>query len=161
MSAIGYVSRHVLPTAAALLPPVMDSPEAWNLLLAIGRQESRFQFRRQQPNGPARGFFQFELGGVEGVLEHPSSHSSAVSVLKAMGYPLADAKVIQLALEHNDILAACFARLLLWTDLRSLPPSDNPTQGWLIYLATWRPGKPRPETWAANFNAAWADELQT
>jgi hypothetical protein len=161
MSAAPYIARHILPAAAALLPSVMDSPEASALLMAIGRQESKFQARRQLPNGPARGFWQFELGGVEGVLEHPSSHASAVRVMEALGYPLASARDVHLAIEHNDVLAACFARLLLWTDPRALPSEDNPTQGWLIYLATWRPGRPHASTWAAHFDAAWTTTERT
>jgi len=150
-----YVVRHVLPVAAELLPAVMDMPPAWALLVAIGRQESRFLYRRQLPKGPARGFWQFEVAGVDGVLEHPRSRQSALDVLTTLGYP-EDAGAVHLALEHNDVLAACFARLYLWTDPRALPLPTDPTQGWLLYLATWRPGKPKPETWSSHFAAGWA-----
>jgi hypothetical protein len=159
-----YVLHHVFPAAASLLPPEMDRPPAWRLLAAIGMQESAFTYRRQiaaerggeRLYGPARGWFQFEMGGVEGVLEHKASREHAANVLDTLGYPLANARDVHLAIEHNDVLAACWARLLLWTDPRALPTVEKPNDGWLIYLATWRPGKARPEKWQANYAAAWA-----
>lgn len=30
--------------------------------------------------------------------------------------------------------------------------------GWTQYLATWRPGKPHPQTWTEHFTAAWATD---
>ena len=60
------------------------------------------------------------------------------------------------AIEYQDVLAACFARLLLWTDARPLPNADEPEAGWEIYQRTWRPGRPHQATWAANFAAGWA-----
>lgn len=48
--------------ALRLLPPAMDTVKARVMLLAIGLQESAFAARRQAGNGPARGFWQFELG---------------------------------------------------------------------------------------------------
>jgi hypothetical protein len=166
MTAQGYVASVVIPAATQLLPPLMDSRPGWAMLLAIGRQESGFKYRRQVAGradghttyGPARGWWQFELGGVEGVLEHPASRQAAAGVLDAIGYQDAGARDVHLALEHNDVLACAFARLLLWTDPRALPLGDNPTQGWLIYLSTWRPGRPHAHTWAHHYENAWATE---
>lgn len=161
-----YVARCVIPEAAKLLPEVMDSTPAWAMLIAIGRQESGFRYRRQVSGrqqgettfGPARGFWQFEMGGVEGVLEHHGTREHASAVLRTMGYSGADARMAHLAIEDNDVLACVFARLLLWADPRGLPLEDDPTQGWLIYLASWRPGHPHPHTWASNFANAWETE---
>lgn len=152
-----HVARAVLPAAYSLLPTQMASPQASALLLAIGLQESRFLVRRQYGGGPARGWWQFEVGGLEGVLEHPSSRLSATGVLAVLGYAGATAREVHQALEHNDVLAAAMARLLLWTDARLLPQTPRDAgEGWQQYRRTWRPGKPRPETWGEYFTSAWA-----
>lgn len=151
-----YVATHVYPVMSALLPVAMTSPQAFAMLTAIGLQESRFMVRRQYGPGPARGFWQFEMGGVEGVLEHSASRGAAVNVCAVLGYNPGDTRGVHLALEHNDVLAACFARLLLWTDPRMVPQdASKSTDGWIQYLACWRPGRPHPETWAGHFTAAW------
>ncbi len=160
-----YVLNHVLPVSAALLPPQMDTPAARAMLVSIGLQESGFRYRRQvagrgtdgtRAYGPARGWWQFEMGGTEGVLEHRASRESAAAVLTVLGYGSPNAREVHLALEHNDVLASCFARLLLWTDPRMLPQdASKGPDAWLAYYSTWRPGKPRPQTWAAHFAAAW------
>ena len=154
MNATGlYVVGHVFPIVAALLPQ-MASREAFALLAAIALQESKFRARRQYGNGPARGFWQFELGGVEAVLEHLASRDAARGVCDVLGYP-ADERAIHLALEHSDVLAACFARLLLWTDPRALPGPERGPDAWLQYLACWRPGKPHAATVAQCFSDGW------
>ena len=48
------------------------------------------------------------------------------------------------ALEHDDVLAAAFGRLLLWTDPRAPPAVGDESGAWALYLRCWRPGKPRP-----------------
>lgn len=160
-----YITRCVIPATARLLPLVMDATPAWAMLLAIGRQESGFRHRRQVAGrrngetvyGPARGWWQFEMGGTEGVLEHPSTRQVASDVLQTLGYGGADARTAHLALEHNDVLACAFARLLLWTDPRALPTdAHGAPQAWLIYLATWRPGEPHVSSWNGHFDNAWA-----
>lgn len=156
MSVSRYLVAHVLPTVSALLPPRMSTPKAWALVMAIGRQESRLKHRRQLPNGPARGWWQFETGGITGVLGHGESRDTARGIAETLGYTPSIAG-LHLAVEHNDVLAMAFARLLLWTDGRKLPGLDESDLGWRIYVATWRPGKPHPETWAACFAAGWAD----
>lgn len=154
MNATGlYVTQHVYPVMLSLLP-TMGEPAALALMTAIALQESRFTARRQYGNGPARGFWQFEMGGVEQVLEHPAARPHAEGLLRVLGYPR-DERTIHLALEHNDVLAACFARLLLRPDPRALPAADRPTDGWLQYLACWRPGKPHAATWAQCFSDGW------
>lgn len=147
----------VYEAAFELLPPRMDSPAARAILTTIGRQESRFEHRIQlignhrrwweSLKGPARGMWQFERAGVRGVLQHPASRDHARQVLEALRYP-AKVRVIHRALAHNDILACCIARLLLWTDPHALPtPAAPASESWAYYLRTWRPGKPKPETW--------------
>lgn len=144
--------RDIIGPAAALLPS-MDSPKARMMLLAIGLQESRFEHRRQI-GGPARGFWQFESGGgVRGVLTHKTSAYDAAKICPARGVGSSTKEVYE-RLENDDILACCFARLLLLTDPRSLPMIGDVDGAWDYYFRNWRPGKPHPETWPALYEQA-------
>lgn len=130
--------------ALHLLGPKYDSQPARNLIAAIGYQESNFQFRKQI-KGPARGFWQFELGGgVKGVMTHHSTKEEAKRIARIREVDFIPEN-IYLALEYDDILAACFARLLLWTDPKPMPITQE--DAWQYYLRNWRPGKPHPERW--------------
>lgn len=149
-----YITECVYPVVARLLPKY-SSPNAWAHMTAIGLQESAFTYRRQQPKGPARGWWQFEEIGVRGVLQHLKTASDAAAICLLLGYDPTDSEAIHLAIEDNDVLAACFARLNLRTDSRPLPDKDHSTDGWLIYLSVWRPGKPRPGKWPKYFEEAW------
>lgn len=145
--------------ALALLPAKMDTPAARVMLLAIGLQESRFQHRRQI-GGPARGFWQFEKGGgVRGVLLHASTREQAQSVCKARGVP-ATADAVYEALDKDDVLAAAFARLLLWSDPQALPTVGATDAAWALYLRTWRPGRPHPQTWPDLYRQAAAEVVR-
>jgi hypothetical protein len=156
MLMIEFASRHIIPAAYALLPDVMNSPRATAMLLAIALQESKFHYRRQQPNGPAHGFWQFEQGGgVKGVLEHHESKPHIVWVLSTLRYP-ANPAICHRAIQDNDILGCVFARLLLWTDPDGLPDKGDVNTAWEMYLRCWRPGKPKPDTWDDNYAEAWA-----
>lgn len=153
------IRREAILPALALLPARMNSPAAVALLLAIGLQESRLTHRRQI-GGPARGLWQFERGGgVRGVLEHPSSKALAAAVCEARGVEPIAGRVYD-ALEDDDVLAAAFARLLLWTDPKPLPAMGDTQAGWDCYIRTWRPGKPHRRTWDALYaQAAGAREV--
>lgn len=151
-----YLYRHMLPAAYGVLPPAMRSPKASAMLLAIALQESGCVHRRQV-RGPARGFFQFEAGGVYGVKTHRASKPHLEAALSQLIYK-SDLPTNQLLslLEHNDVVACVCARLLLRTDAEPLPDPDHGNEGYKIYLRTWRPGKPHVETWPRHFAAAWA-----
>lgn len=143
----------VLP-ALALLPSQMNSPFARVMLYAIGLQESRFQYRRQLGNGPARGYWQFERGGgVAGVMAHPATREYAEHLCRERKVNFIRAHVWK-ALEHDDVLAAGFARLLIWSDAAPLSTIKTPQDAWNLYLRTWRPGKPHRATWDQFFLAA-------
>lgn len=145
--------RDIICPAAALLPS-MDSPKARMMLLAIGLQESRFEHRRQIGGGPGRGFWQFEKGGgVRGVLQHKASAYDAAKICHARGVGSSTKEVYE-RLENDDILACCFARLLLLTDPRSLPMIGDVDGAWDYYERNWRPGKPHPETWPELYEQA-------
>lgn len=156
--------RNAVDTALNILPRKMDTPAARTIMLAIAYQESALKHRRQV-GGPARGYWQFEQGGgVRGVLTHPASKPHIRSVLEGLDYNQdASAAECYAAIEHNDVLAAAFARLLLWTDAEPLP--TDAAGAWALYLRTWRPGKPHISVWDANFrqarreNYAMADDV--
>lgn len=155
MSMLAHVHRFILPAAYALLPHAMASPEASLLLLAIAVQESGCRCRRQW-SGPAHGIYQFEAGGgVAGVIVHHASAPIIAHVLAALLYPVrVDAAYT--AIEHNDVLATCFARCLLWTDPAPLPAVGNVDDAWGTYVRNWRPGNPHWNTWAASYAKARA-----
>ena len=143
------VRSTIIDPALNLLPERMTSDRAIVLLLAIGLQESRFTSRIQIGGGPGRGFFQFERGGgVAGVLRHPVSRDAALRVCEARGVAPVPAQVYW-RLESDDVLAAAFARLLLFTDPAPLPKIGECAKSWDYYLRTWRPGKPHRHTWDA------------
>lgn len=140
------ITQQAIEPAYALLPAAMRSKEATLMPLAIGLQESRFEHRRQI-GGPARGFWQFERGGgVRAVLRHPVTKIHAITLCAARGVRPVAADVYA-ALEHDDVLAAGFARLLLYSDPAPLPALGDEAGAWAYYLRNWRPGKPHPQTW--------------
>lgn len=143
-------NANVLTPALALLPGRMDTKPARRLLLAIALQESGLIHRRQV-RGPAVSFWQFEPNGIIGVLRHPASSAMAESACAARGVP-ADLAPVYDAMERDDVLGACFARLLLWTDPRPMPTKG--AEGWTLYLRCWRPGKPHPARWPMCWNKA-------
>lgn len=137
-------------------PGISDA--ARRLLLAIALQESgpelvaRYQNSPNPNPGPARGFYQFERsGGCAGVLNHRASAAAARRVCTALTV-LPDPAAVWRALEGHDVLATCFARLLLYTDPAKLPEEADPA--WEYYRRTWRPGKPHPNVWERNWNTA-------
>lgn len=134
------VVEKAIKPAMAMLPARLRSREAVVMLLAIGLQESLFKYRRQMGNGPARGWWQFERGGgTAGVLQHRASSALALDVCRARGVAAAVGDV-HLNFENDDVLAAAFARLLLWTDPKTLPGLNDVDGAWQLYLRTWRPG---------------------
>lgn len=142
----------VIRPALQLLPGRMTSPQAEVMLLAIALQEARLRHRRQI-RGPARGLWQFETGGVLGVLRHPSSRAHAAALCDARGVQAQTAEVYA-RLEHDDVLAAGIARLLLWTDPQPLPKLGAAQEAWDLYIRTWRPGKPHRHTWDGLYHDA-------
>ncbi|WP_369952261.1 hypothetical protein [Ralstonia syzygii] len=147
------VIKTAINPALAILPSAMDTKEARVMLLAIGLQESRFQYRRQV-GGPARGFWQFEegtkqtRGGVWGVYLHDASRYWLDRLSASRGV-LFQPDAIYRALDTDDVLAAGLARLMLFTDPRRLPTVTDTDGAWALYLRTWRPGKPRRDSWNA------------
>lgn len=143
-------------TPALKLLGMPEEPRALVMMFATGLQESRFTARRQHGNGPARGFWQFErMGGVNGVLKHPASKALAAHLCLSQGVAPQPLDTWA-SLENNDVLAAGFARLLLYTDPRPLPALGNEAAAWDYYLNNWRPGQPHPQTWPRLYAQALA-----
>lgn len=158
--ALTRVLADMVEPAFRELPARMASDEARVMLLAIGLQESRFVHRVQMPlrkgmpPGPARGFWQFERGGgVRGVLTHDASTMLAHQAL-ARREITSTSHAAWAALATDDVLAAIFARLLLWTDAGPLPAIGDHAAAWDCYIRNWRPGKPHPQTWRALYDSA-------
>ena len=128
-----------------LLPSKMDGRDAVRMMYAIAWQESRVRHRRQLPNGPANGFWQFERGGgVLGVLRHHATKEHAERACKYLNVN-PTSRDVHSAIQYNDVLASVFARLLLWSDPKAIPRSMD--KCWDYYLGIWRPGKPHEKSW--------------
>jgi hypothetical protein len=169
---LNEVNTRILNAMFHYFPAAYDSLAARLMLLTIGLQESRFTSRRQLiskmvdgkkvlvPEGPAIGFWQFELGneksrgGVWGVLNHFRVGPLAKEFCRKLGIA-ADPKTVWLAMQTNDVLAAGFARLLLMSDAKALPKIGDAEAAWICYSErTWRPGQPHRETWDAFYAQA-------
>lgn len=153
----------LIDTALYFLPQKMNSLEARANILAIGLQESRGQ-HRIQIGGPARGYFQFEKpGGIRGVLVHHATRQHAITLMRRLDFDDLDNDNVEDNLvdnaytitAFNTILAAAFARLLLYQHPKPLPGQNQIHIAWHYYLDQWRPGKPHPETWPDFYKQAW------
>ncbi len=144
---LSLIIRTAIEPALALLPSKMDTLAARVQLLATGLQESRFIHRRQlvgnppRPTGPAKSFWQAEQGGgmVRGVRLHTVTRAAAADLYRTRGVAADDAAIWN-AIEHDDVLAAGLARLLLWSDPGRLPKVGDAEGALALYLRTWRPG---------------------
>lgn len=158
MTPIRLLKTAITPALAELgIAGIPDTTDARRFLLAVALQESALRNRRQvtvggEELGPASSFWQFEKnGGCKGVLLHRGVGPYIRKVCDDFNIePNADA--LWAAMQYQDIVAACAARLLIYTLPGSLPTSA--AQGWEQYLSAWRPGKPHPEKWAACWAAA-------
>lgn len=146
------------PALAELeLQGIPQNAHAARFMLAIALQESGLRHRRQvtaggQESGPASGYVQFEQGGgCKGVLTHKSVASKMINICSAYDVNPTPAGLWE-AMRYNDIVAMCAARLLIYTLPKGLPTTSE--QGWDQYMAAWRPGRPHPQTWAKNWQAA-------
>jgi hypothetical protein len=167
MILLDSILKTAIEPALALLPEKMDSDAARVMLLAIGLQESRFLYRFQKVagkpyiKGPARGFWQFEKGGgVKGVMTHVATAEHARKLCSERGVQW-DSTAIHEAIEVDDVLAAGFARLLLFADPRKLPAVNaSHEEAWDCYIRCWRPGKPHRATWDEFHKAARAQVME-
>lgn len=165
--------RQAINEAFALLPTKLDTKEARIEHAAIGFQESRFEARRQiitvvlegqkvnVPEGPAVSFWQFERGGIQGVMRFHNVRvvewARAVCQVRRVPFTVDD---VWIAMQTDDVLGAAFARLLMYTDAAPLPVVQS--EGWEVYLRTWRPGayKRDPDGLRRKWQSSWAFALE-
>ncbi|MGO1073594.1 hypothetical protein [Lysobacter sp. CA199] len=160
--------REVIAPALAQFPASWASSEAIALLVAIAIQESNLATRRQgtalKP-GPARGLWQFEVAGADGVLHHPQTHAQALTLCREARIT-ASAGAVHRRVEIDDLLACRFARLLLRSDPAPLPTVDlrSEAAAFAYYLRNWRPGAARTPQGRAKcakrFTRAWRLALE-
>lgn len=143
----------IIPALIELEPfDIKDSPEAQRFMLAIALQESGIKNRRQMNNGPAASYWQWEkTGGCYGALNHKTVGPMMRAVCDKYDIE-ATPLGLWTAMQYQDIVAACAARLLIYTLPNSLPQTAD--DGWAQYLRAWRPGKPRPDSWDVNWSIA-------
>ena len=142
----------------------MPKDAARAFLLTVAQQESgpgldaRYQSSPSSSPGPARGWWQFEMGteasrgGVAGVFLHASSKNL---VMAGCDYFTIAKNIpaIWRAVEGHDMMAVLVARGLILTDPYAIPTEVS--AGWQCYaIRLWRPGKPHPEKWPGNWQVA-------
>lgn len=142
----------ILPGCRLLGAQFVDD-RASAMLLAIALQESGLTHRRQV-RGPARGYWQFEVTGLQGVATHPRSQPAFRALVSTLGYGYATTAELHAVLEHNDLLAAGCARLLLYTVPHPLPFLGEEDEAYSQYLEAWRPGKPHRGRWSDGYPVA-------
>lgn len=158
MKPITLLQTAILPALAELeTQGIKSSPLAARFLLAIALQESNLSARRQvvasgAEAGPATSFWQFEQGGAAtGVLTHHAVASKMKAICEAYNVLPTPAGLWE-AIRYQDIVAACAARLLIYTLPGALPQTQD--EAWAQYLSAWRPGKPKPDKWATYWRMA-------
>ena len=139
---------------ASPLIGITVSDQARVLLMAIAGQESSWT-ERLQTGAPdlGRSFWQFEQGGCNALATNPTTEPKLAQLLEALEIPYT-LPMIHAVVAWNDPLAGGMARLLLYADPHPLPAVGDQDGAWNYYLACWHPGKPRPDDWAANYDAA-------
>lgn len=149
---LSEVLQEAIIPALTKLPSKFNSKEAQLLMLAIGKQETNY-CTRLQADGPAHGFWQFEKPGVVGVFHQPGIALILGSLCMARQIP-PSAIAVYAEILVDDILAASFARLLLWADPHPLPAVEDEGGAWEYYVRNWRPGKPSRGRWVNSYGEA-------
>lgn len=158
MTPLRLLLRAIVPALEDLASGgINDSPEVRRFMIAIALQESGLKHRRQVTNsgledGPASSYWQFEKnGGCKGALTHHAVKEHMLWVCTQ--YDIAPTpEALWEAMRYNDVVAASAARLLIYTLPKKLPVTAD--DAWAQYVDAWRPGKPHPETWQANWDMA-------
>lgn len=136
---------------------IEDKLAARHLMLAIAMQESGLRHRRQvsgdgTESGPAVSYWQCEQTGAgHWLLLHKIAGPILREACGDFDVQPTDASIWN-AIRYCDALAAIVARLSIFVLPGALPTDAE--MGWKQYLSAWRPGKPRKETWSANWSAA-------
>lgn len=137
----------VRPVVAYLAWPQPTEREV--LLVGIAMVESDLRFRKQQPSGPARSFWQIELPTAVDTLKRCKPVRDLWEAL------LLPEIVVHTDVEHTDLGACALACGILRLTEGRLPllgESSDPQKDY--YRRAWRPGKPHDEKWPAAYAAA-------
>lgn len=164
MTPAGLLRDVIRPTLATvtdglLLPLAGERAEL--LLLAAAIHESGLR-TRSQDGGTARSWWQIDKGGLKALTASRLGDllfTEAVRCLFGLdGTPILVGEIVLAALGDPamDQLACATARLLFWLDPHPLPEVGDGNGAWACYLRTFRPGKPRPEAWPADYAVASA-----
>ena len=180
MDFLDTLSTQFIPQARQWMPETPWTPQANVMLGAMGLQESDGQDIRQVGGGPGMGYWQEEAGiglvltnrssaalarrcvELSGILagQNPGMFSpdGTVEGQAGGGYPSTTVPLIVAGMRRNFLnfptLQLCFARLMLWDNPNPLPALGDCNGAWNYYDATWRPGSPRQEKWAACYAAS-------
>ena len=157
MTPIDFYETILRPAATnvAVQFPTLGGFKAEYFLLAVAGQESAWSDRIQQPNGPARSFWQIEQAGMlrgvltgqyDPILERVCGHYAI---------PFDEDAIFE-ALAWHDPLAYAVARLGLFMDPHALPALNDEAGSWDVYLRVWRPGKPSRYRWGMIYAQAMA-----
>jgi hypothetical protein len=158
MNAVDFNAQYLEPSLLWLHKTVPGLPlgaEVQVLLLAIAGQESAWQNIGQSGGGPGRGPFQFEPETCLEILNNVATSRPAEIVCAALSVAPTEGAVYSQIIAQPS-LATAFARLDLYANPRPLPQLGDRQGAWLYYMDTWRPGKPRPDDWPVNYQAALA-----
>ena len=132
--------NEAITAAFNMLPVKMAGQKPRVILLAIQLQEDPELLRVQKGCGAARGIFQFEKGGgCKGVLNHPATKQEAERICE-LRHVTPTPEDVWATIRTDDVLTACFARLLMFSDPQPLPEIGVVRQAFDLYLRTWRPG---------------------
>ena len=155
MDGMEYGAWVINRTLDQYMDPKFGAVEARVQLGSTGLQESKFM-DRVQIGGPAHSFWQMEQGGgVHGVLTSDVTRQLAVELCAKFAVDPTEAAVYAaIMLPQNDCLACGLARLIYFADPTPLPAIGDVDASWRYYIRNWRPGKPKPLTWPANYGLA-------
>lgn len=155
---IDFDTQTLVPALAFIrvnLKAIPPSIEEHTTLLAIAGQESGWSHRTQQPVAYAHSFWQFERGGILGLMRDDETSKQVVVLCGMAGVPFQSTAIWNyMAKSEADNFSAAMSRLLLWTDPSPLPKTMD--DGFDYYVRNWRPGKPSETRWAAVYQQAVA-----
>lgn len=135
---------------------VMHTPGAAVFCLAWCLQESELKYRVQKGRkvNPALGLPQLEFGDKAMTALVIQKTPEFRERLLAMGYQPDDPEAVRQAARDDDKLAMMIVRLGAYYSNKPMPAVGDAKAAWALYFDAARPGRPRPEKWAANYARA-------
>ena len=149
MNPTTFLNVAIRPTLRWMGEP-FDNALAERILLAIAMQESDME-HRHQVGGPAHGFFQFEPIGCAEAIRIDGLNQTRFFERLVLPTQYDE---LHVALEWSEAAMVVCARLILWSITRPLPGPHEQADAWRQYIRAWKPGKPHPDRWPANWALA-------